>query len=159
LSKVVIADTGPLIAFARLDHLELLPKIFESVYVTDAVVAEYLAGRNAEEIARIQAAADSWFECITGPDYAHLLLEIDAGEASAIAAAVERRCGLLIDDKAGRKVAGNLGVPVIGTLGALIISRRRQLIPAIRPLIDELVTSGYFLGADVIAAALAACDE
>lgn len=114
MSKVVIADTGPIIAFARLDLLALLPKVFEHIYVTDAVVAECLAGRDADEITRIRAAVDNGFERIAAPDYAHLLFNIDAGEASAIAAAVECSCGVLIDDKAGRKMARNLGVPVIG---------------------------------------------
>jgi len=159
LSKVVIADTGPIIAFARLKQLALLPKIFEHIYITDAVVAECLAGRDVDEIARIRVAIDNEFECVSAPDYSDFLFEIDEGEASAISTAVERGCGLLIDDKAGRKLAGNLGVPVIGTLGVLVICRRKQLIPGIRPLIDELVTSGYFLGDNIVAAALAACGE
>jgi len=159
LSKVVIADTGPIIAFARLDMLALLSKVFERVYVTDAVVAECLAGRDVDEIARIRVAIDDGFERIVAPDYAHLLFTIDAGEASALTAAVECGCGVLMDDKVGRKVAGNLGVSVIGTLGVLVVSRRRQLVPSIRPLIDDLLASGYYLGADIIATALAACDE
>ncbi len=159
MGKVVVADTGPIIAFARPDLLALLPTVFERVYVTDAVVAECLAGRDTDEIARIRAAVDDGFERIAAPDYEQLLFNIDAGEASAIAAAVESGYGVLMDDKTGRKVAGNLGVSVIGTVGTLIISKRRRFVSAIRPLVDDLLTSGYYLGADVIAMALAACDE
>ena len=44
MNKLVIADAGPLIAFARLHQINLLPQIFGRVLVTDIVFAE-CAGR------------------------------------------------------------------------------------------------------------------
>ena len=40
MRKIVIADAGPLIAFARVQQLGLLPQMFERVLVTDEVIAE-----------------------------------------------------------------------------------------------------------------------
>jgi predicted nucleic acid-binding protein len=37
---VVVADTGPLIGLARIEFLPFLPKLFETVYVPEAVVVE-----------------------------------------------------------------------------------------------------------------------
>ena len=159
LSKVVLADTGPLIAFARLDELALLAKIFERVYVTREVLAECMAGKKADEVTLIELAVARWFELVQAPPYFDLTKEMDAGEASAIAAAVERHCGVLLDDKAGRRVAHSLGLPVIGTVGALILCKRKNLIPLIKPRLDALVASGYYLGPEVIASALSACGE
>jgi len=42
---VVIADAGPLIAFAKINQLKLLPALFGSVLVTQAVVDECLQGK------------------------------------------------------------------------------------------------------------------
>ncbi len=76
------------------------------------------------------------------------------GEASAIAAALELGCGVLMDDKAGRRMATHLDVPVIGTLGMLMLAKRKGFIPALKPVLELLVVSGYFLGETVIANAL-----
>lgn len=65
MGKAVIIDTGPVITFARLDLLSLLPnKVFERIYITAAVMAKCLADRDADEIARIRAAVDNGFERI-----------------------------------------------------------------------------------------------
>jgi predicted nucleic acid-binding protein len=37
---VVVADTSPLIGLARIEFLLLLPKLFETIYVPEAVVVE-----------------------------------------------------------------------------------------------------------------------
>ena len=40
LRKIVIADAGPLIAFARINQLGLLTQVFEGVLVTEEVINE-----------------------------------------------------------------------------------------------------------------------
>jgi uncharacterized protein len=42
--EVIIADSGPLIALARIKHLELLPTIFGRVVVPGAVFRELTEG-------------------------------------------------------------------------------------------------------------------
>ena len=42
-SQIVVADAGPLIALGRIDALQLLPRLFARVEVTETVVAECLA--------------------------------------------------------------------------------------------------------------------
>jgi predicted nucleic acid-binding protein len=40
LNKIIIADAGPLIAFARLHQIGLLPQLFGRVLVTNIVFEE-----------------------------------------------------------------------------------------------------------------------
>jgi uncharacterized protein len=161
LRKVVIADAGPLIAFARLHQLELLPQLFERVIVTDYVFNECAGRSDFPESQDIQEAVRHQLlsRCATPPSHFELALDVDAGEASAIAAAVELGCGVLMDDKAGRRMAKNFGVPVIGTVGVFVLAKRKQLIPAVKPLLEQLTQSGYFLGNDLIATTLLAVGE
>lgn len=56
MNKVVVADTGPLIAFARLRRLDLLPQIFEHVFVTHTVMAECAGRTNSPEDSFIREA-------------------------------------------------------------------------------------------------------
>lgn len=85
--------------------------------------------------------------------------KIDAGEASAIAVAIKYGCGVLMDDKAGRKMATNAGVPVIGTVGVLVLAKRKGIVPLVKPQLEKLAGSGYFLGTEIITAALSASGE
>ena len=48
---------------------------------------------------------------------------------------------ILLDDDPARKLAVQLGLPVIGTAGVLVLAKERQLIPAVRPCLDALIDS------------------
>jgi hypothetical protein len=160
LNKLVIADAGPLIAFARLHQISLLPQIFGRVLVTDIVFAECAGRPDFPESALIhEAVTRKQLELCTAPDFSAFAQKIDAGEASAIAVAIDCGCGVLMDDKAGRRMAMNAGVPVIGTVGVLVLAKRKALVPLVMPLLEALATSGYFLSEEIIAAALAASGE
>ncbi|MDP2760870.1 MAG: DUF3368 domain-containing protein [Sideroxyarcus sp.] len=160
MNKLVIADAGPLIAFARLQQIGLLPQLFGRVLVTDIVFAE-CAGRSyfPENALLHEAVTRKQLELCIAPDFSAFAQKIDAGEASAIAVAIDFGCGVLMDDKAGRKMATNAGVPVIGTVGVLVLAKRKGLVPLVKPHLEKLAASGYFLGEEIISAALAASGE
>jgi predicted nucleic acid-binding protein len=56
---------------------------------------------------------------------------------------------ILLDDDPARKLAGQLGLPVIGTAGVLLLAKERQLIPAVRPSLDALIENRFFLAQTV----------
>lgn len=161
MRKTVIADAGPLIAFARLQQLDLLVQVFKSVLVTDVVFNECTCRSDFAETAVLQDAARRQLlqRCATPTSHFELALHVDAGEASAIVAAADLGCGVLMDDKAGRRMARNFGVASIGTVGVLVLARQKKLTPAIRPLLQQLAQTGYFLGDGLIASALMAVGE
>jgi len=53
----------------------------------------------------------------------------------------------------------SLGFNVLGTLGILLIAKRRGWIPAARPVVEHLLTQGMFLSPGLIAMALAEIGE
>jgi len=81
------------------------------------------------------------------------------GESSVIAAALELDAGVLIDDRAGRKFALRMGLPVIGVMGVLVLAKRSGQVPAIYPLTSALVDSGYYLSQSVVEDALRLAGE
>jgi predicted nucleic acid-binding protein len=138
----------------------LLPQVFGRVLVTDIVFAECAGRIDFIESPLIrEAVSNKQLELCTAPDFSAYARKIDVGEASAIAVAIEYSCGVLMDDKAGRTMATNAAVPVIGTVGALVLAKRKGLVPLVKPLLDSLVASGYFLSKEIVSAALAAAGE
>jgi uncharacterized protein len=70
---------------------------------------------------------------------------LDAGEANAIALALELQADdLLIDERLGRQEAIRLGLSIIGILGILLMAKQRSLIPQVQPVMDALINQAGF---------------
>lgn len=158
-NRLVVADAGPLIALARLELLELLPTLFQRVFVTPTVLMECEAKPDRGEGGVIRASLVAGCLELLAPREALPIWGVDPGETSAIALALEKNAGVLMDDKAGRNVAKSLGVSVIGTAGVLILAKRRGRLVEVRSHLETLLASGYFLGANVVADALRIAGE
>lgn len=157
--REIVADTGPLIALSRIGRLSVLPVLFTRTLVTETVLAECLARPDRPEGAAISAALDAGQLTLEADVVDNGEWSLDAGEATVISAALARRTGILMDDRAGRRVAGILGIPVIGILGVLVLAKRRGLLPSIRPPVEQLAESGYYLANQVIDDALRLAGE
>jgi predicted nucleic acid-binding protein len=66
---------------------------------------------------------------------------------------------ILLDDDPARKLAGQLGLPVIGTAGVLILAKERRLIPAVRSSLDALIKNRFFLAQTVYELILMRAEE
>jgi len=130
MTKIIISDTSCLIALERIGHLDLLQKIFTTIYTTQTVAEEF------------EEHLPGWIlikEVSNTNMVEKLQLILDAGEASAITLALETENSILIiDEKKGRKVARDLNVAIIGTLKVLLIAKNKGVISSVKQLINEL---------------------
>jgi len=158
-AKTIVVDTGPLIALARLNLLPCLPALFSRVWITEIVRAECSARPEKGECVAISVAIDKGIleVCPLFPE--NTAWNIDMGESSVIAAALELDAGVLIDDRAGRKFALRMGLSVIGVMGVLVLAKRSGQVPAIYPLTSALVDSGYYLSQNLVEDALRLAGE
>ncbi|MDR3133128.1 MAG: DUF3368 domain-containing protein [Prevotellaceae bacterium] len=131
--------------------MDLLRQLYAGVIVTEDIYAEF--GEPLPEWVKIKT--------VTNKKYQQLLeLNLDRGESSAIALAMEMENALLIiDDLKARKEAKRLGFPVTGTLGILYAARQQGLIPALKPYIDALQSAGFRVASNIIKELLALCHE
>ncbi len=141
-----IIDTSVLIALSNIGRLGLLRKLFSNVLVPKAVAEEY-----GEPL-------PGWIEVLE-VKHKHLiqvLLEyLHRGEAESIALATELQGAVIaLDDKKARIAARRLGLRVIGTLGILILAKKKGLISDLREEIGKLLHTSFRLSQDVIQEAL-----
>ena len=150
-----VADTGPLIALARIERLQLLRRLFGNGLIPPAVHREARteSGRpGANGIA--QAISAGWLRVAPLADDARLadfLRVVDAGEAEAIILCLQRQGRfLLIDDAKGRTVARQAGIPMVGVAGVLLAAKSRGLLVAVSPVLNDLEGVGYRLSRRLI---------
>lgn len=157
-TPVVVADAGPLIALARIQALDLLPRLFGHVLITATVRDEMLPPGNFPGVADLRSALDAgWLCCQELSTTAGRPLNpgVDPGEASAIALALQRPGSLLLlDDRAGRAEARRQGVAFIGTAAVIGLAKLHGLIPAARPILEQFKGVGYYISQEVIEAVL-----
>jgi predicted nucleic acid-binding protein len=85
---------------------------------------------------------------------------LGAGESSVLALANEYPGKeTIIDDLAGRKCAASLNIPVRGTLGIVLVAKKRGVIPKARPVIEEMMSTGLYLSRKVVDKALSLVEE
>jgi len=80
--------------------------------------------------------------------------KLDPGEAEALALACKVDASLiLMDERLGRRAAAKLGLPVTGTLGAIVEAARRGLVDFETALAALKNTTNFRVGESVIEAA------
>lgn len=149
---MIVADTGPIIAFARIGRLGLLRDVAGVLTIPDAVYEE-LVGRGHGRPGAAEVAEGTWIHRRTVIDtaaVARLPRILHAGEREAMILATELNAQLLIDEEHGREMAIARGLDVLGSLRILGEAKRCGLITAVRPIIEELLAAGYWIDERVI---------
>lgn len=139
----VVANSSPLIALQQIGHLHLLEGLFSVVSVPPAV-----ARGIAPALALPAWVTERSLGQSIGPQI--LSASLGPGESEAISLALEVGAPwLILDDRPARRLAQALGLPIIGTLGVLLASKRRNLLPSVRACVDALVASGFYIAPDL----------
>ncbi len=142
---MIISNATPLIAFARIQRLDLLHQVVGTLVIPEQV-ADEIRGYRGGHYAEINLARESWItvQAVQSSAQVQLLLPtLDQGEAEVITLALEQHAHLvLIDELTGRKVAESLKLTVLGSVGILIRAKQINLIPAVRPLLEKMVQRG-----------------
>ena len=155
MAEPVIIDASPLIFFARSCHLDLL-RIFASEVWVPEPVADEIRQRGAQDMTARALEDTDWLLPKAAPLIPAAITEwrLGRGESAVLALAAEHQQEAVIDDLAGRKCAASLNIPVRGTLGIVLIAKQRGVIPAARPILEDMVKTGLYLSRAVLDQAL-----
>jgi predicted nucleic acid-binding protein len=146
-----ISNTSPLLYLYRIEAIDWLPKLFDEVWVPEAVCNELKTGRskgydvpNPDEYSWLQivnpkAMPSEW-----------LALDLGVGEIAAMALALENPSRIvLLDDMLARRTAQVAGLQVWGTLKVLLEAKSQGLVNEIEPFVTKLSEAGMWVSSDV----------
>ena len=122
---IVISDTTPIISLIKAGQLQLLEKMFGTVFIPQAVYKELTTNITFSDEAKIVKSCSFLQTSFLSDRKAINTLQnatgLDSGESEAIILVHEKSADLLlIDEHKGRQTAKKLGIPITGTLGILI---------------------------------------
>ena len=134
-SKIIVSDTSCLILLLKIDEIGILKEMSNQVFVTSVIKDE------------LKQDLPGWIQVLDPRDkhYQSILeIDLDKGEASAIALMLELDDAILIiDDLKGRKLAEKLGFKFSGTLGLLLKAKQIGIIKRIKPVLDKIRLTNF----------------
>lgn len=133
VKEPAVLDSACLIGLERISRLDLLPALLHPLLAPPAVHLEF-------------GDCPPWLNLEKTTDQgmvAALRINVDPGEAEAIALAYEKNLRIILDDRKAREIALRLGLKVTGTVGLLVKAKQAGVIAAIRPLLDALNANSF----------------
>ena len=144
---MIVSNTTPLSNFLHLNRLDILTSLFSCIHIPAAVNDEIHAffGHHVEWQTLLRKEFILVHVVRPHPFLSQLLNILHRGEAEAIALYLMQQARLcLLDDKDARIYAMQNDIALSGTFGILIEAKKKQIIPAAKPLLDELRERHYF---------------
>lgn len=150
-----------MIFLSRAGLLDLLQLVSFQIVVPETVATEIEVRGQSDPTA--QAISEtSWLVVTQTPAIPTQIQSwgLGPGESSVLAwAHAHPGSEAIIDDLAARRCAAALHIPVRGTLGLVLIAKKRGQIPSARRILEQLRQSGMYLSDPVMDEALALVGE
>lgn len=140
-----VCNASPLILLQRIGYLRLLTDLCYDLVVPKGVI---------DEIFHHKEEAQSWETFLASPKVKVLKKHIDIeppiigwdlgkGESEVLSWAITNiGYEAVLDDLAARKCARVLNIPLRGTVGVILLAKKRKHISKARPLINLLIEAG-----------------
>ena len=155
MADVWVVNASPVITLAKAGYLHLIEQLANEVVLPQPVAEEILSGP-AEDPAR-KAVEQGWGRRASVDLIPPAVVEwsLGRGESSVLAWALAHPpCAAVLDDGEARTCARALGVALMGTLGVVLMARRKGRIPEAVPILHALRAAGLRLDDRVIGPAL-----
>lgn len=151
MPRTIISDTSCFIILSKIGELNLLQKVYGQIFTTIEIATEF--GEILPEWVIIHPVNDKYRQQI-------LELQIDKGESSAIALALETPdCTIILDDYKARKIANRLGLHYTGTVGVIVKAKLNAVIPSIKPLLLKIRETDFRFSSELELIALKEAGE
>ncbi|MCW5796794.1 MAG: DUF3368 domain-containing protein [Blastocatellales bacterium] len=120
-------------------------------------MAEEIQRRGVNDITAQIIGKTHWLQVIETPPAPPIIRgwDLGIGESAVLSwAYAYPGTEAIVDDLAARRCAAALGIPVRGTLGLVLIAKRRGEIAEARPVLEDLRRAGMYLSDRILNLAL-----
>jgi len=142
LINSIVVNSSPLICLSKSGLINILPSMFNNIVVPDLVFKEVMnkESRELKWDKRIYKIADV---TIT-PQVASW--DLGNGESSVLSFALSNKeYWAIIDDREARRCAISLGCHYTGTVGIIVLAKKKGIITSVRDSMEKLRNAGLWL--------------
>jgi predicted nucleic acid-binding protein len=132
---MIILDNTALSSFAHIERLDIPSKLFGEAVIPESVYYEgVLKAKRSERVERIKRCIEEGLIKVVKPSKDEiraaekLQKNLGSGERYAIVIGIAKNCLVATDDLKPRKLAKEMGLDVIGTLGILRLAYKKNII-------------------------------
>ncbi len=158
--KQAIVNSSPLIFLSKAGYLDLLKLAAGKIVVPDSVISE-INRRDHDDITVQALQKADWLQSIkVKPELLIQAWDLGIGETGVLSYALHKTdTKAIIDDGLARKCAETYNIPLIGTLGIILLAKKQGLIYEARPIMYSLKRHGMYLKESTLNKALALVGE
>ena len=142
-----VVNASPLILLGKIDHISLLTLLTDELVIPRSVVDELREGEETD-VARGWVATTG-AKLIRPVDLVPTVIsgwDLGKGESEVLTWAYEHNeFEAVLDDRAARNCATSLDIPLLGTLGVILLAKKAGHIASAKPLFDDLRSVGIRL--------------
>lgn len=152
MSKRWVLDASPIITLTKISHAHLFERLSSELVIPNGVAKEIREGA-PDDPGRV------WIEGL-GSRFIHPKAEVSTmiqawdlgnGESEVLSwAYFAPAFEAILDDRAAGNCATALGIQVRGTVGVVLLAKRKGLVPEIAPLLKQLTKAGLRVNDDLL---------
>lgn len=147
----VIVNSTPIIVLSNINQLELLQKLYNDIYIPQAVYDEVT---EKEDSACLQIKSCNWIHVCKIKNESEKRMyqaKLHDGEVEVMILAKENPLDttVIIDDNAAKKIAKFLGLKVTGTLGIILKAKQQKLISSVTTIMNQLIQNGFYITSEI----------
>jgi len=148
----VVLNASPLICLFKSGLVDLIPALFQDIVVPEAVIKEVMAEGKIDFAAQTLISR-KWIRRMPEISIDPLVAAWDLGEGESAVlsfALKNAEYWVVMDDREARRCAISLRCHFIGTIGIIILAKRRGIINSVRESLEKLQNAGFWLSETLI---------
>jgi predicted nucleic acid-binding protein len=161
-AMTLVFNASPLIVLAKSALIGSLVRLADQVIIPQAVADEVRGINFPNDPATFWLVENSTLIPPAEPPISPFVQAWDLGAGeSAVISLTEKHPGAtaVLDDLAARRCAQAMGLQVTGTLGLILLAKRKALIPSVTPALDAVVAAGLYVSNHHLSAIRTAAGE
>ncbi len=148
----VVVNASPLICLFKSDLADLFPALFKDVAVPDAVIKEVMA-KGAVDFPAQNLISNKWLSRIgnVAIDPRVASWDLGDGESAVLSFALKNpEYFAVMDDREARRCAITLQCHCIGTLGIVLLAKKRGVISSVRETLWKIQNAGLWISKTLV---------
>jgi len=156
-----VLDASPIILLGKADLLKTVSPLAKLWIIPEGVIREVEAKRPIDSyLSEISYGSEVAKENVTKINPSIAAWDLGRGESEVLTLALERSgTGVVLDDLQARKCAALFDISFIGSLGLILLAKRKGLLNLAKPEIERLKAVGLYIDSIMLARILTRIGE